>query len=322
MTKIKVGVLRGGISDEYNVSLETGGSVLNAIPSHKYTVYDILLTKNNELHINGFPTSIDKLAGVVDVVFNGLHGAYGEDGGIQQDLEQFNIPYTGSSVFSSAMAMNKSLAKERFKNEGIKTPRGVVARESDDIDELALSVFRKISPTYIIKPLSGGSSLGISTANTLDELKLAIHDAFKQSSGVLIEEYIKGREITCGVVDGQGEMDTYALPLVEIIFPSDKKFFDYEIKKEDYIKKTNPTRISPKKSLEIKNIAIQAHKALGLRHYSRADFIVSPRGIYLLEVNSLPGLTEKSLLPESLKSADFEFSEFIDHILILALIEK
>jgi len=322
MPKLNVGVLRGGVSSEYDVSLKTGGSVLSAIPSDKYVPYDILIAKDGGWHMNGFPTSLEKISKTIDVVFNGLHGTYGEDGGVQRDLERFNIAYTGSAVFSSALAMNKVFSKEYFKKAGIKTPRGMIVREDEDVDRAAIVIFQKLSSPYIVKPFAGGSSIGVSAANTFEELVTAIHHALAYSQGALIEERISGREITCGVVDGQKPDSIYALAPIEVILPKQKELFDYSVKYGTDVDEVCPAHISENRQTEIKDLAMRAHKALGLRHYSRSDFIISPRGTYLLETNSLPGLAERSLLPKALKAADIAMPEFIDHVLTLALIKK
>lgn len=321
MAKLNIGVIRGGVGPEYDVSLQTGGAVLRALPIEKYIPHDILITKDGVWHMNGFPVTMDKIARNLDVVFNGLHGPYGEDGGLQRDLEQFGMKYTGSSVFPSALAMNKLFAKEYFKKAGIKTPRGAVVRSDEDIDKAAVRIFQKIPAPYVVKPAASGSSVGVSVARAFEELTLAIAKAFEHSSSALVEEYIPGREVTCGVVDS-AHGGAYALQPAEVMLSGGNEIFDYTGKYNGSTEEMCPARLSDMKRNEVQELAKKAHEVLGMRHYSRSDFIISPRGIYLLEVNSLPGLTEASLLPKELVASGVSMPEFVDHVITLALIKK
>ncbi|MBI5754135.1 ATP-grasp domain-containing protein, partial [Candidatus Peregrinibacteria bacterium] len=273
-------------------------------------------------HINGIPVSIERVAHSVDVVWNALHGEYGEDGKIQQILHAFGIPYTGSTPFASAVGMNKALAKNYFSHAGIKTPLGIVVRQGDDVTTAALNAFKKIPPPYVVKPLTSGSSIGLSLTRTIDGLTTAIDYALKYSPAVLVEEYIKGKEVTCGVIDSLEHDQSHATHPVEIVLPEGMDVFHHSLKHSDVVQRISPARLSDSEREILQALAIRAHRGIGMRHYSVADFIVSPRGIYLLEVNSLPGLTEKSLLPLALESADLSLEDFIDHILTLALNKK
>ncbi len=309
--------MRGGISDEYRISLNTGGSVLRNIPQDKYHVVDVLITKDGEWNIGGIPTTLEKLSKNVDVMFNALHGKYGEDGKVQRELEQFAIPYTGSKTFASAVAMNKALAKYYFKQAGLKTPECVVVKDTDDISVVARRAFRKFLGPYIVKPMYSGSSVGISIATDFGSLIKSIEYSLDYQSMAIVEEYIDGREITCGVIDGMNNSNTYPISPVEIIIPEQSDFFDYEVKYNGETLEICPANLFPKTIKKIQQQASIAHEALGMRHYSRSDFILSTRGLYILETNSLPGLTEESLFPKALKSDGLKFSEFLDYILTL-----
>lgn len=322
MSRIRVGIIRGGLGHEYDVSLETGGNVLRNISREKYEPYDILITKDGTWHMHGIPVSVERVGHSVDVVFNALHGDYGEDGKIQQTLHAFGIPYTGSTPFASAVGMNKALAKNYFSNSGIKTPLGLVIRRGANVTDAALNVFRKLPPPYVVKPLSSGSSVGLSLTRTVDGLIAAIQYALKYSSAVLVEEYIKGKEVSCGVIDSVEHDQAHATHPVEIVLPEGMDLFHHSLKHSDAVQRISPARLSDSERDILQALAIRAHQGIGMRHYSIADFIVSPRGIYLLEVNSLPGLTDTSLLPRALQSADLSLEEFIDHILTLALEKK
>ncbi|MCX6713919.1 MAG: D-alanine--D-alanine ligase [Candidatus Vogelbacteria bacterium] len=325
MSIIRVGVLRGGLGHEFDVSLKTGASVLKNLPTEKYQAKDILITKDGMWHLEGLPTSMEKVIGNVDVVFNALHGQFGEDGQVQNMLDSAQIPYTGSGQVASSLGMNKELTKNLFRINNIKTPQGVyLDKETIDgleVESVAYDVFRKIPPPWIIKPSNSGSSVGLFLARTYDQLIKCIEACFQVSDTVLVEEFIRGREATCGVVDGLRNQEYYTLSPIEII-PPDKKLFDYDAKYSGESQEICPGRFKREEKDNLQNLAIKVHKLLGLRHYSRSDFILSPRGIYTLEVNTLPGLTEQSLIPKSLNALGVSYSEFLDHVISLALTKK
>ncbi len=318
MQKLRIGVVRGGPSDEYDVSLKTGEIVMKSLKD-KYIVRDIFIDKSGQWYMDGVCVSVADVADRVDCVFNALHGKYGEDGGIQKDLEMFGVPYTGSGVFSSAIAMNKILTKEKLSDIGIKTPRHVTIKKREDVNARALEIFRTLPQPSIVKPVCGGSSIATHLAGSFNELINAINEALEMSDVVLVEEYIKGREASCGVINefrGEGK---YALPPVEIIIDKENKFFDHDAKYSGNTQEVCPANFNSDEKNEIMNMAKLAHEELGLRHYSRSDFIVSPRGIYMLEVNTLPGLTEESLFPKSIYAVGGTLENFLDHILTLAI---
>jgi D-alanine-D-alanine ligase len=319
---IRVGVLRGGPSQEHEVSLKTGKAVLAGLPE-KYSGKDILLSKNGEWFFNGQFSYPEKIFRSVDVVFNALHGYFGEDGKVQQILEMFNIPYTGSRVFSSALGMNKIFSREAFKNAGLNIPQAVILNNYEDgLRSMADRGFRRISPPWVVKPACSGSSVGISIAHNFNDLIAALEKAAAFDSKIIIEEYIKGREATCGVVDNFRKQEYYSLPVIEIIPQSEHEFFDYEAKYSGETREICPANFDTETKRKIEEMARRAHQVLGCRHYSRADFRISPRGkIYILEVNTLPGLTTESLLPKALNAVGSSYPEFLDHLITLALKE-
>lgn len=328
VSKTRVGVLRGGVSPEYNVSLKTGGVVLKHLPTGKYAPVDILITKDGQWHVNGLPADLPKVSRNVDIVFNALHGEYGEDGKVSALLDHFSIPYTGSKAFPSAIGMNKVLAKEFFTKAGMKTPVSRVIQnfgieEEEEREraarETAFEIFRTITPPWIVKPISGGSSVGMQIIASYPKLMETILSAAEASTDLLLEEFIRGKEATCGVIDSFRGKETYSLLPVEIRPASGHIFFDYEAKYGGETEEIVPGNFSREESAEIQRLAALAHQSLGLRHYSRSDFIVTPRGIYILEINTLPGLTENSLLPKSLHAVGSSLPEFLDHIVTLAL---
>lgn len=329
---IKVGVIRGGVSGEYEVSLKTGSNVLSHLRGEKlnkiYKPIDILIDKDGTWHINGKPVTVGDVFHSVDVVFNALHGDFGEDGKVQQMLDQWKIPYTGSGAFASALGYNKVLAKEQFASLGIKTPVHFVVpqfqEEIEDIEvyskNIAKQIHDKLSPAWILKPLSGGSSVGMRMCRTYPELENAFIEGINKYNDVLIEELIEGKEATVGVVNDFRDKRVYVLPPIEIRIPDSKKFFDYEAKYQGESEEICPGNFSRQEKEELERLAEIIHTGLNLDHYSRSDFIIHPKkGIYALEVNTLPGLTDESLIPKMLVAVGSGVPQFIDHIIKLAL---
>lgn len=319
--KIRVGVLRGGPSPEYDVSLKTGGTILANLP-YGYEPVDIFISKEGAWHDKGLEKSPENILRRVDVVINGLHGKYGEDGEVQKLMDHFNVPYTGSGALASALTMNKIASKKIYKNNSLKTP-SFVSIPFEDLSRGAIrEAFHSMIRPFVVKPSSAGSSVGVYFASSLPELEEAVVASSQYSPAVLIEEYIGGKEATCGVIDGFRGRDHYALLPIEIRHKKD--LFDYDSKYSDNgADEICPGNFTERESKEVEQMAIQAHKALGLRHYSRSDFIIHPRrGIYILETNSLPGLTEKSLIPKSLQAVGSNIKEFIYHLLSRTLDRK
>jgi D-alanine-D-alanine ligase len=329
---IKVGVIRGGISSEYDVSLNTGGNVLSHLRSDKlndkYKAIDILIDKEGVWHMNGIPTSMDQILHAVDVVFNALHGDFGEDGKLQQILDQWNIPYTGSGAFASAVGYNKALAKEQFARLGIQTAKHILfpAYQKDFdgpleeyAEKKAKEVWERLPPPWVVKPLTSGSSMGVHVCKTFPELVRAFSVGVNEKVSVLVEEMIEGKEATVGVVEGFRGQKTYALPPIEIRVPKHKVFFDYDAKYSGVSEEICPGNFTHDEKKELERLATLIHSGLNLDHYSRSDFIVHPkRGIFALEVNTLPGLTDQSLTPKALYAVGATMPEFISHIIELA----
>lgn len=329
---IKVGVIRGGISGEYEVSLASGAQVLEHLRGDilrdKYKAIDIYIDRDGIWHINGIPTTIDKVAPKVDVIINALHGDYGEDGKVQQLLEQWHIPYTGSGPFASAIGYNKFLTKKEFDKLGIKTPKHLLfPAYQDEFDgprtkypeRKAREVWEKLPPPWIVKPLTGGSSMGVHVCRTFEDLISAFDESIDQKVSVLVEEFIKGKEATVGVINNFRNQKIYTLPPIEIRIPKTSAFFDNEVKYNGKSQEICPGNFSQEEKVELEHLASLIHSGLGLSHYSRSDFIVHPqKGIYALEVNTLPGLTGESLMPKALRAVGSDLPEFIEHIIKLA----
>lgn len=316
-----IGVLRGGPSSEYEVSLRSGASVLTHLDKEKYEPRDIFVDRGGAWHVQGVAHPPERALRGIDVAFNAMHGEFGEDGEVQKILDTLAIPYTGSNAHASGLAFNKARTKQEVKKFGVRTPRALLIDKSDaegDMEGLALTIFRSFPHPVIVKPVTGGSSIGVTIVNDFHTLAWALEAAFKVSLQALVEEYIKGREATVGVIDNFRDEKAYALMPIEIIPPKENKFFDYDAKYSGKSIERVPGNFTHDEKANLMEIAKKVHEGLGLAHYSRSDFILSRRGIYFLEVNTLPGLTEGSLLPKAIQAVGSKLSDFLDHIIHLA----
>jgi D-alanine-D-alanine ligase len=280
--------------------------------------------------------------GPIDVAFLALHGRFGEDGTVQGFLDLIGVPYTGSGTLSSALAMDKVMAKKVLAAEGLQTPLGVhVTRSSMS----AAKLIRGLNPPFVVKPSKQGSSFGMRMVESEAELQAAVEEALRFDDEVLIEERIRGVELTVGVLgvpdhaplggsgdsgsfesrgnddnDGLvlGSADLEALPVIEIVPKGD--FFDYAAKYDpSQCEEICPARIAPEAARTAQEMAIRSHRALRCAGYSRTDLILGPDGPVVLEVNTLPGMTVNSLLPKAARTAGIEFPQLLDRIVRLAL---
>lgn len=312
---MKTVVLRGGPSGEHEVSLKTGESFLRNMPE-RCDVCDVVIDKAGEWTMDGVEIDPSRLLVTADMVVNALHGDYGEDGTVQGYLENARVPFTGSGSIESRIAMNKREAKDILSRHNILTPRYVVIPPEEAAGLGAARVYQTFTMPCVVKPLSSGSSLGVSLVDRQSLISAAIDEARRYGVHVLVEEYIKGKEATCGVIEKFRGQDIYTLPPVEI--RATNQFFDYDAKYSGGTEEICPGRFTQYEKQEMARIAHIAHEALGLQHYSRTDMISTPRGVYFLEVNTLPGLTEESLLPKSLKAVGSSLKEFVDHVITLS----
>lgn len=316
----KVLIIRGGPSSEYDISLKTGKTVISALAEH-YTVTDCIIDKNGDWYVNGFKKEPQILVRGYDVVFNAMHGEYGEDGQVQRLLENLGAKFTGSKSLGASLAMNKFMAKKIFSDLGIKTPIHKLINRTDNdgnIEQIAISIFRSIPIPVIIKPVDRGSSVGVTIARDYASLVNSLISLFVSYDRLLVEEYIPGKEATVGVIEEFRNQKHYALLPIEIK-TGENDLFDYDAKYFGTTEKICPGNFSSEEKLLLQEMAVKAHQALGLRHYSRSDFIIHPRrGIYILETNALPGLTTESLLPKSLKAIGSDHQQFLKHIIDLA----
>jgi D-alanine-D-alanine ligase len=297
----KIGVMMGGLSAEREISLKSGEAVYEALKARGLSPVRIYVDRDIDLMLRQMK---------VDVIFNALHGRYGEDGCIQGLLEILGIPYTGSGVLASSLAMHKVKAKELFRLHNLPTPPYYVLTR-DRFVKLE-EVHGAFGFPVVVKPAGEGSSVGVALAEDLDELEAACEDALRFDDAVLVERYIQGKEISVGVLSGQ------ALGAIEIC-PHAKAIFDYQAKytpgHADFFL---PARLSPERYRGILTQAQRAHQALGCDGATKINMIVSELGNeYILEVNTLPGLTATSLLPRIAEHAGLAFAD-----LVISLLEE
>ncbi len=313
-----VGVLRGGPSKEHDVSLKTGHAILKHLPKDKFTARDIFIDKKGQWHVNGKEVTPAEAVRSLDAVIIGLHGEYGEDGEVQRLLERLGVPYTGSASYPSHVAMHKMMAKKHAEDLGVLTPSYRYIDNEDTMEAVLADVVRSFHQPVVVKPARWGSSVGISFVSGYAPLHRTVLSLLRDGAGgVLIEEVVRGREATAGVVEGLRGEDLYGLPVIEII-PPENDFFSYDAKYSGASREVCPASFDRETAAELSRLARVMHDALGLRHYSRSDFIVSPKGIYYLETNTLPGMTTESLLPKSLSAVGVSFPDFLTHLVALA----
>jgi D-alanine-D-alanine ligase len=307
MEPLTVALISGGISSERDVSLKSGDQVFAALDKNKYRVrrYDP-------------QTDISRLvadASIIDVALIILHGPFGEDGTVQGLLDLLGIPYQGSGVLGSAIAMDKLVSKQLYETSGIPTPTYITIKHGD---ERKIDIcLERIGLPLVIKPAKGGSSIGMAIVKTRDSLEPAIREAFRYGDTLVVETYIQGTELTVGVL---GNRDITALPVIEIIPDTRYDFFDYHAK---YLPGASqeicPARIDDDLTEKARSYAVMAHRALFCEGYSRTDMMLKDREIYVLETNTIPGMTETSLLPRAAKTAGISFSRLMDILIELGM---
>jgi D-alanine-D-alanine ligase len=344
--KIRVAVLMGGISSERDISLSTGRQILQSLDPDKYEAIGVdaallpgssrAISKGSDTEIETVSEARDSLIGSnklvsvdaiasptsrlrPDVVFIALHGKFGEDGTVQGMLDLLGIPYTGSGVLASALCMDKSMTKKILAADGIPVPESVdftVAKGRWDVDRVAGAVAEMGYPV-IVKPSRQGSTIGMTKVNAPAELNDAIREAADYDEQIIVERFITGTELTVSVL---GADDLTALPVIEIVPKGG--FYDYEAKyapggSEHII----PARITDAETREAREIALKSFRLLGCSGMARVDIMLGADGMFVLEVNTIPGMTPTSLLPEAAKAVGIGFSRLLDMLIGYALDE-
>ena len=295
--------------------MRTGAGVFAALKNRQVDTKDIVINRQGEWLVDGFVRTPDRALTGVDAVFIALHGVYGEDGTVQRLLDRFQIPYTGSGAYASSVAMNKLLTKSQLKGAGVKmAPHFRVTRDSTDLRRVSHSITDLFGPDYVIKPVNGGSSIGVEIASGEAELIKSLGKVLDHCEEAIVEKRIHGKEATVGILEGFRDQSFYRLPVVEIVPPEHTKFFDYEVKYNGQTDEICPGRFTKEEKSQMEEAAETIHRKLDLKQYSRSDFIVAPDGVYFLEVNTLPGLTAGSLLPVALEAVGCPYEDFVLHL--------
>ncbi|MCQ2751903.1 MAG: D-alanine--D-alanine ligase [Coriobacteriales bacterium] len=306
-SNIKVALLKGGNSGEREISLKSGAACSKALKEVGFEVID-LDTKN--------PEFIENLIDLKpDVCFLALHGKYGEDGCVQGVCEMLGIPYTGSNVLGSAVAMDKAVAKILYEKAGLSTPKGlrINRAENFDIDKIV----KVLGEHVVVKPTNEGSTLGLHMCETKQEIEVAINQVIADGFDVIAEEYVSGIETTVAVL---GNDDPVALPVIEIVPQGDSTFYDFTAKyAAGGSKHIIPARLSEEQTKTCQDLAMGAHKVLGCQGVSRTDIIVGESKCWILETNTLPGMTETSLLPDAASKIGISFNELCKLLVEFAL---
>ncbi len=331
MNKLKISVLFGGKSNEHDVSVSSGEQIIKNLDSSEYLVKPVLISKDgvwfipkkhivpsNSFSVENwiknindvdFSSNISDIETDTDLAFLALHGKYGEDGSVQGFLEMVGLNYTGSKVLSSSVAFNKAVSKYLYVEHKIPTPKFVVLKEEKNfVNEIE----NKIGLPCVIKPSESGSSFGVYVCHSKED----VISAFKQVSGykeLVAEEYVKGDEFSCGILEINGKVEL--LPPTQII-PKDADFFDFESKYNPFAcDEITPACISKELAEKLQQLAYKSHVALGCRGYSRTDIIVKNDAFYVLETNTLPGMTENSIFPKQAKAMGISYKRLLNIII-------
>ena len=307
MEKLTVALLAGGISSEREVSLHSGEQVYNALDKDKYHI----LQYDPQTDLARLVQDAPK----IDIAMIILHGPFGEDGTIQGLLDLLDIPYQGSGVLGSALAMNKVVSKQLYEKAGLPViPYNVYERdETVDVEKCA----SRLGLPLVVKPVAAGSSVGMSIVKSAADLPAALDKAGEFDKAILVESYIAGTELTAGVI---GNKHLEALPIIEIIPDESHEFFDYEAKYTAGVtREICPARISAELTQKAQHYAKISHRALFCRGYSRTDMILKENEIYVMETNTIPGMTATSLFPQAAQEAGMSFSQVLDKLIELGL---
>lgn len=307
MSKKNVAVVMGGFSDEYKVSLKSGQLIYDSLDRDLYTVYKVVVLKEEwyflneneeKLPINKGDFSVTLADGAIlkfDVCFNIIHGAPGENGELQGYWNAIGQKYTGCDFYKSALTFNKKDTLAVLAKYGIPSAKSFYLRKGENINED--KIVEELGLPLFVKPNQSGSSLGISKVKAKSELAAAIEFAFKEDDEILIESFLNGMEVSVGVIDYKGE--TIVLGITEIV--PHKEFFDYEAKYEGASEEITPARLDEETRYKVEKIAKHAYESLGMSGFSRSEYIIMDGTPYMLEMNTNPGFSPASILPQQAK---------------------
>lgn len=328
MTKKNIAVVMGGYSDEYKVSLKSGQLIYDSLDRDLYNVYKVVILKeewyflsddNEKLPINKADFSITLSNGEIlkfDACFNIIHGKPGENGELQAYWDTIGVKYTGCNFYQSALTFNKKDTLAVLSKYGIPSAKSVYIRKGETINEAEL--IKDLGLPVFVKPNQSGSSLGISKVKDISELAKALEFAFAEDDEVLIESFLNGTEVSVGVIDYKGE--TVVLGITEIV--SQNEFFDYEAKYEGASEEITPARLDDETRLKVEDISKRAYESLGMAGFSRSEYIIMDGTPYLLEMNTNPGFSPASILPQQAKHYGISIMDLCGNEVEKALAKK
>ncbi len=322
--KKNIAIIMGGYSSEYEISLKSGNLVYDTLDKEKYNAFRVHIFKNKWVFVNDmneeFPVDKNNFSVLVnearitfDCVFNAIHGSPGEDGYMQGYFELLNLPQTSCSMYQAALTFNKRDLLATLKPHGIKTATSYYLNLGDTINEDA--IVAKVGLPCFVKANKAGSSFGISKVYKKEDIQAAIDNAFKEDNEIIIEQFLDGVEVSVGVISYKGE--TKVLPITEIV--SENDFFDYEAKYEGKSQEITPAKISDEYASKVRLEAKKIYETLGMKGFSRSEFIFKNDEPYLLEVNTVPGLTNESILPQQATEAGISMVDLFDNAIAEAL---
>lgn len=316
-----IAVLMGGRSTEHEISLMSGAAILAALSQRGFShTRAVTVSRDHQWAADGAPATFNQALEGVDVALLAFHGEWGEDGRAQALMEWVGLPYNGSRPTASALAMDKPVSRVLLREHGLAVPHGSThmrpghrgARE-----QLVEDIARAHHFPLVVKPASRGSSIGVTLVRTADQLVPALHEAFRYDERVLVEEYLDGIEVSCGVLEELSGKLT-ALPAAQIIPPRDHALFDFHAKYSGETQELVPAPLAPDVAQRVAETALATHVALGCRHYSRTDMIILNNRPIVLELNTLPGLTPESILPKEATAAGLSYPALIERLVGLA----
>lgn len=312
-----IAVTAGGKSSEYAISLKSAQFIMNTIDRERFNPYLVIIGKEDwfvKIDDQRYPVNKDDFSFTLNgnriqfsKVYNIIHGTPGEDGKIQGYFDLIGMPYTGCNVLTSSVTFNKFVCKQLLASQGIRTPQSVMLLSPEEFD--AESIQQSLGFPCFVKPNNGGSSFGASKVDKIEDLQAAINLAFEHDTQVLIEEYIKGRELTCGVYNDAHKIP-HALPITEVI--SKNAFFDYKAKYEGESQEVTPAQISDELTAEVQQLCERIYQLINCNGLVRIDFLYKEEQLYFIEVNTTPGCSNESIIPQQIEAAGLDKKTIIN----------
>lgn len=325
--KKNIAIIMGGFSSEYKISLKSGNVVFETLNPEKYNAYRIHIFKDKWVYVdtdhneypidkNDFSVTVKNRKITFDCVFNAIHGSPGEDGFMQGYFELINMPHTSSDMYQAAVTFNKRDCLSVLKPYGIKTAESFYLNLGDPINEHA--IIEKVGLPCFVKANKAGSSFGITKVYKKETLQSAIQNSFKEDDEIIIESFLDGIEVSVGVISYRGE--TKVLPITEIV--TDNDFFDYQAKYLGESQEITPARLTKEQEKKVNTIAKNVYEILKMKGFSRSEYIFKNGEPHLLEINTVPGLTKESILPQQALAAGITLEELFENAIETALLSN